>query len=286
MFDLTGMRALVTGGGTGIGFGCAEQLLLAGADVTIAARRVEVLEEAAGRLRATAPDRTVTVVQCDATEEDSIAHAIEVAAAGGNLDVFVANATSGGFGTILEMGPEQWANACSLNIVGNAMGIKHAGRVMKEHGGGSIVTISSTSGTKVQPWLSPYVVTKHGLDMMIKCAAIELAPHNIRVNSVQPGYTLSESMVDMTPPELAATLRRATPLGRAGECAEIGHTIVFLASREASWITGQAFGVDGGLNIPVMPSMAPMAYRAYGEDYVREHALPDLTALNCPPEGT
>lgn len=285
MFDLSGKRALVTGGGTGIGFGCAEQLLLAGAEVTIAARRVDVLEAAAERLRATAPERTVTVVQCDATEEDSIANAVQVAAAGGNLDVFVANATSGGFGTMLEMGPEQWAGACSLNIVGNAMGIKHAGRVMKEHGGGSIITISSTSGSKVQPWLSPYVVTKHALEQMVRCAAIELAPHQIRVNSVAPGYTLSESMVDMTPPELAATLRRATPLGRAGECAEIGHSVVFLASDEASWITGQAFGVDGGLNIPVMPSMAPMAYRAYGEEYVRAHALPDFTALNCPDEA-
>lgn len=285
MFDLSGKRALVTGGGTGIGFGCAEQLLLAGADVTIAARRFDVLEAAAERLRATAPGRTVTPVQCDATDEDSIAHAVEVAAAGGNLDVFVANAASAGLGTILEMGPEMWVNACSLNIVGNAMGIKHAGRVMKEHGGGSIVTISSTSGTKVQPWLSPYVVTKHGLDMLVKCAAIELAPFAIRVNSVQPGYTLSESMVDATPADLDATLVRATPLGRAGECAEIGHSIVFLASDEAAWITGQVFGVDGGLNIPVMPSMGPLAARLYGDDYIREHALPDHTALNRPDEA-
>jgi NAD(P)-dependent dehydrogenase (short-subunit alcohol dehydrogenase family) len=116
--------------------------------------------------------------------------------------------------------------------------------------------------------------------MMVRCAAIELAPHNIRVNSVQPGYTLSESMVSMTPPELARTLRKATPLGRAGAPSEIGHAVAFLASREAVWITGQVFGVDGGLNIPVMPSMAPMAVNVYGEEYVRANPLPDLTALN------
>ena len=280
MADLTGMRALVSGGGTGIGFGCAEQLLAAGADVTIVGRRVDVLEDAAKRLRDLAPGREVRAVQCDVSEEDQIRDAVAVAADGGNLDVFVANATSGGFGTMLEMGPEMWQAAVQLNVVGNAMCIKQAGLVMKDHGGGSIIAISSTSSTKVQPWLSPYVVTKHALDMMVKCAAIELAPHNIRVNSIQPGYTLSESMVEMTPPDLARTLRKATPLGRAGEPSEIGHAVVFLASQEASWITGQVFGVDGGLNIPVMPSMAPMAVKVFGEEYVEARPLPDLTALN------
>jgi|1186.fasta_scaffold01179_2 NAD(P)-dependent dehydrogenase (short-subunit alcohol dehydrogenase family) len=282
MPDLTGMRALVTGGGTGIGFGIAEQLLAAGADVTIVGRRAEVLDAAAERLRTGAPARDVRAFAADMCEDDQIQASVAAAARGANLDVFVANATSAGLGTMLEMGPEMWEAAVRLNIVGNAMAIKHAGRVMRDHGGGSFVAISSTSATKVQPWLSPYVATKHALDMMVRCAAVELAPHNIRVNSVQPGYTLSESMVSMTPPELARTLRRATPLGRAGEPREIGHVVAFLASREASWITGQVLGVDGGLNIPVMPSMAPMAVEVYGEDYVRTHPLPDLTALNDP----
>lgn len=280
MADLAGMRALVSGGGTGIGFGCAEQLMLAGAEVTIVGRRPDVLDRAVERLRERTTAAKVRAVTCDVCEEDQVREAVAMAADGGNLDVFVANATSGGFGAILEMGPETWQAAVQLNVIGNAMCIKQAGRVMKEHGGGSIIAISSTSGTKVQPWLSPYVVTKHALDMMVKCAAIELAPHNIRVNSIQPGYTLSESMVEMTPPDLARTLRRATPLGRAGLPAEIGHAVVFLASKDAAWITGQAFGVDGGLNIPVMPSMAPMAVKVFGQQYVDDHQLPDLTALN------
>jgi NAD(P)-dependent dehydrogenase (short-subunit alcohol dehydrogenase family) len=284
MADLNGMKALVTGGGTGIGFGCAERLLAAGADVTIVGRRPDVLNAAAVRLREGAPRRHVRAVPADVCEEEQVRQAVAVAGDGGNVDVFVANATSGGFGTILEMGPETWQAAVQLNIIGNAMCIKQAGLVMKEHGGGSIIAISSTSGTKVQPWLSPYVVTKHALDMLVKCAAVELASHNIRVNSIQPGYTLTESMIGLTPPELDQTLRKATPLGRAGLPSEIGHTVVFLSSKEAAWITGQSFGVDGGLNIPVMPSMAPMAIKVFGEEYVAAHHLPDLTALNGPSE--
>lgn len=282
MADLTGKRALVTGGGTGIGFGCAQQLLAAGADVTIVGRRLEVLEDAAQRLRDGAANGKVRVAQSDVCEEDQLCEAIEIAADGGNLDVFVANATSVGFGPMLEMGPETWNEACSLTVVGNAMCIKRAALVMKDNGGGSIVTISSTSSTKVQPWLAPYVVTKHALDMMVRCAAIELAQYKIRVNSIQPGYTPTESMQSYTPADLDRTLRRATPLGRPGSPEDIGNAVVFLASQEASWITGQVFGVDGGLNIPVMPSMARLATKVFGEEYVAAHPIPDFTALNEP----
>ncbi len=132
----------------------------------------------------------------------------------------------------------------------------------------------------MQPWLAPYVVSKRALDMLVRCAAVELAPHGIRVNSVQPGYVPTEVMAVVTPPDLDARLKAAAPLGRVGTPADIGKTIVFLASEDAGWITGQVFGVDGGLNIPVMPSMAAMVRLVYGEALVAELDLPDLTALN------
>ncbi|MBY0400590.1 SDR family oxidoreductase [Myxococcota bacterium] len=274
---LEGRTALVTGGGTGIGFGCARELAAEGARVTIAGRRVDVLEQAADRLKSEGFE--VAVVGCDITEEDQVRRAVELARRGGNLDVLVANAGSGFPGAILQMEAAAWDFCMKLNVTGTALCIKQAGLVMKDHGGGSIVAISSTSGTKVQPWLAPYVVSKRALDMLVRCAAVELAPHGIRVNSVQPGYVPTEAMGGFTPPELDTTLKAAAPLGRAGTPADIGKCIAFLASADAGWITGQVFGVDGGLNVPVMPSMGAIAKAVYGEEVVASFALPDLTAL-------
>jgi NAD(P)-dependent dehydrogenase (short-subunit alcohol dehydrogenase family) len=273
--ELEGRRALVTGGGTGIGFGCATQLVAAGAQVTIAGRRADVLDDAAARLGGDV--RTVT---CDITDEAQVAEAVRVAADGSNLDVLVANAGSGYPGAILQMGAEGWDFCLQLNVTGTALCIKHAGLVMKEHGGGSITAISSTSGTKVQPWLAAYVVSKAALDMLVRCAAVELSPHAIRVNSIQPGYVPTESMQAAASPELDRTLRAAAPLGTAGEADDVGRVVAFLAGEGGRWITGQVFGVDGGLNVPVMPSMASIAERMYGPEVVAEVGLPDLTDLS------
>jgi NAD(P)-dependent dehydrogenase (short-subunit alcohol dehydrogenase family) len=277
MGKLSGRTALVTGGGTGIGFGCARELALEGARVTLAGRRVDVLEQAAARLAKEGFD--VATVGCDITEEASVEHAVEVARRGGNLDVLVANAGSGFPGAILQLEAQAWDFCMKLNVTGTALCLKRAGLVMKDHGGGSVVAISSTSGTKVQPWLAPYVVSKRALDMLVRCAAVELAPHGIRVNSVQPGYVPTEVLAVVTTPELDARLKQAAPLGRAGTPADIGKCVAFLSSDDAQWITGQVFGVDGGLNIPVMPSMAPMAKKVYGDALVEAMDLPDLTAL-------
>jgi 3alpha(or 20beta)-hydroxysteroid dehydrogenase len=194
--------------------------------------------------------------------------------------VLVANAGSGYPGAIEQLGAEAWEFCFRLNVVGTALCTKHAAERMKRHGGGSVIGISSTSGTKVQPWLAAYVVSKAALDMFVRCAAIELSPHAIRVNSIQPGYVATETMQSATSDELHATLRRATPLPREGTAADVGHAVAFLASDDASWITGQDFGVDGGMNIPVMPSMAAIAENLYGPEVVAQVGLPDFTALN------
>jgi NAD(P)-dependent dehydrogenase (short-subunit alcohol dehydrogenase family) len=131
--DLQGRRALVTGGGTGIGYGCARELAQAGAVVTIAGRRAEVLDDASARLRA--ESLTVSSVVCDVTDENQVREAVATAAAGENLDVFVANAGSGYPGALMTMDADAWEFCLRLNVVGTALCTKHAAAVMQEHGG-------------------------------------------------------------------------------------------------------------------------------------------------------
>ena len=182
--------------------------------------------------------------------------------------MLVANAGSGFPGAIMQLGSDAWDYVLRLNVIGTALCIKHAGLIMRGHGGGSIITISSTSATKVQPWLTTYVTSKAAVDMLTRSAAIELAPHNIRVNGVQPGYVPTEIMSAGHPGVPRPYAAARYPAGRAGTPQDIGHVVTFLASDEAAWITGQVFGADGRLNIPVMPSMVAISETAYGPDVV------------------
>ena len=267
MTKLEGARALVTGGGTGIGLGCAQALVASGAHVTIAGRREDVLLEA---LEALGPNAHYVV--CDIREEEQVEAAIREARRGGMLDILVANAGSGKPAAIKQAVVADWDFAYRLNVVGTALCIKHAALAMGERGG-SITCISSTSAVKVQPWMAPYNVSKAGLDMLVRCAAIELAQDGIRVNGVQPGYTLTDKMAGRTPAGLHRKLIGSTPLGRSGSPHDIGPMVAFLSSADASWITGQIIGVDGGLNIPSLPSMGEIAAGFHGADVVSAYNL-------------
>lgn len=267
MMERQSANALVTGGGTGIGYGCAEALVAQGALVTIAGRREDVLKKAAEALGG-----ETDYVVCDATEEDQVSAAVTKAARGGALDILVANAGTGFPAAIKQATAEHWDFSYRLNVVGTAFCIKHAALSMTGRGG-AITCISSTSAVKVQPWMASYNVAKAGLEMLVRCAAIELGQDNIRVNCVQPGYTLSEKMAGATPPTLDRKLRASTPLGIPGKPRDIGEMVAFLSSDRASWITGQIIGVDGGLNIASLPSMAEIAAHLHGEETVRAFAL-------------
>ena len=242
-------RALVTGGGTGVGFGCAQRLLKHGAEVLIVGRRDDVLEDALGRLTKAVPNAKVSAQVCDITEEQDVISAVNAAAGDGGLDILVANAGSGYPGPILEAPIDAWQFCCELNIVGTAMCIKHAARSMKNHGGGSIITISSVAGEKVEKWMAPYSTTKAGLNMLTKCAAVELAPFNIRVNCISPGYIDTEALRDNMSPEFLQGLVDHTPLGRAGQPEEVGDAVVYLSADSGKWITGNVMYVCGGMGI-------------------------------------
>jgi len=264
--QLAGKRALVTGGGTGIGFGCAQRLLEQGAEVLIVGRRDDVLEEALARLKAIVPDGKISAKECDITVEEDVIAAVEAAAGDGGLDILVANAGSGYPGPILDAPVDAWQFCCELNIVGTATCIKHAGLSMKDHGGGSIITISSVGGSKVEKWMAPYSTTKAGLEMLTRCAALELAPFQIRVNCVAPGYIKTEALADNFSDEFLADLVESTPLGRGGEPEEVGDAIVYLSSDMGKWVTGQVFSVCGGLSIPRGDDFEELNRMMYGDE--------------------
>ena len=132
---------------------------------------------------------------CDITVEDEVVAAVaDRGWAAQDSIFFVANAGSGYPGPILEAPVDAWQFCCELNIVGTATCIKHAALSMKENGGGSIVTISSVGGSKVEKWMAPYSTSKAALEMLTRCAAVELAPFQIRVNCIAPGYIDTESI--------------------------------------------------------------------------------------------
>ncbi len=264
--QLAGKRALVTGGGTGIGFGCAQRLLEQGAEVLIAGRRDDVLAAAVGRLKAIVPEARVSFQVCDITIEDEVIASVGVAAGEGGLDILVANAGSGYPGPILEAPVDAWQFCCELNIVGTATCIKHAARSMKDRGGGSIVTISSIGGSKVEKWMAPYSTTKAGLEMLTRCAAIELAPFQIRVNCIAPGYIDTEAISDNFSDEFIQELIAQTPLGRAGRPQEVGDAVVYLSADAGKWVTGQVLGICGGMIVSQGQDFEELNRMMYGDE--------------------
>lgn len=264
--QLAGKRALVTGGGTGVGFGCARRLLEHGAEVLIVGRRDDVLEEAIGRLKSIVPEANASFRVCDITVEDEVIGAVKAAAGETGLDILVANAGSGYPGPILEAPVDAWQFCCELNIVGTATCIKHAALSMKEHGGGSIITISSVGGAKVEKWMAPYSTSKAGLEMLTRCAAVELAPFQIRVNCIAPGYIKTEALAENFSDEFLAGLVRHTPLGRGGEPEEVGDAVVYLSADSGKWVTGQILGVCGGMSIPQGDDFEELNRMMYGDE--------------------
>ena len=264
--SLEGRTALVTGGGSGVGFGIARRLLQHGARVALAARRVDVLESAARRLRSEIDGAQVEIVRCDVTVEDDLAAAVAKAAApDGRLDIAVANAGSGAPGPILALGSDQWRFVSDLNILGTALTIKQAALAMQERGG-SIVAISSVEGFKVARYMAPYTVTKAAVESLVQCAALELAPFRIRVNCIRPGYVPTEGTELAFDDADASQLIEMTPLRRSGRAEEIGDAVAYFSAQSGAWVTGQVLAVDGGMVIPEGVSFEKLCRKLYGDE--------------------
>jgi 7-alpha-hydroxysteroid dehydrogenase len=251
-FNLAGRVAVVTGGGRGIGEGIALGLAEAGADVVVAARRTNEIEAVAERVRSLG--RRALAVTTDVMKIDQIqALAREALDRMGRLDIWVSNA--GGADdrvprTFLEMPERQWDFQLNLNLKAVWTGAQAAARIMKDQGGGAIVNISSSAAGNAAPHNGPYAVAKSGVNNLTQTLAVELAPHNIRVNGVSPGPIPTEVFLEFTKlkPEDVPQLgkRLGIPLGRVGTPEDIAPAVVYLVSDASSWMTGQTIVIRGG----------------------------------------
>ena len=251
---LAGRVALVTGGGTGIGFGIAACLAAAGASVALASRKPEHLEPAAQRLRA--GGARVATVEANVREPESVARMVErVAGDLGRLDILVNNAAGNFYAPSATLSPNAWRAVVETDLYGTFYCSQAAYPVMKAQGGGRIVSISMTLHYRGWPLMAHATAAKAGVDALTRTLALEWAPDRITVNAVAPGPIPTEGVKKaFTPPggsgadvpAMDEYVARAIPLGRWGTPEDVGHLVTYLASPAGEWITGAIFVVDGG----------------------------------------
>lgn len=247
--SFTGKSILVTGGGSGIGLATATRFAQLGGAVTICGRTAEKLEGAVAQIEAAVPDASVRHIVADVTVEEQIAAAVDTAeAVTGALDVtFACAGGSHHMGAIVDADAEGVRATVDLNLIGSFLSVKHSARVMIPKGRGSIVLMSSGAGHFPHRWLWAYGMSKAGIESLCDYAAEELGEHGIRVNAVQPGIIDDELMSFITAGgALLDDYLEQMPLSRVGTVEDVAAAVTFLASDEASWITGEHLGVDGG----------------------------------------
>jgi glucose 1-dehydrogenase len=248
MTRLTGKCAVVTGAANGIGLACARRLAADGAAVALADVNAELGEAAAKRLRD--EGARAIFVATDVTERSAIEALVERAVAEyGRLDIMLNNAGVALNASVLEMSDEIFDKVLSTNLRSAFIGTQLAARQMVASGrGGVIINMSSVNALLAIPGLAAYACSKGALNQLTKVAAIELAPHNIRVVAIGPGTILTDlaKQAVMGDDTARRKILARTPIGRAGEPEEVASVASFLASDDASYITGQTIYPDGG----------------------------------------
>ena len=239
---------LITGGLTGIGRASAVAFAKKGANVVVGGRRDEAGKALAEELRSFGTE--AEFINADVREEDDVRALVDKTVARfGRLDIAVNNAgTEGQVGPILDQTAETYAQTFDTNVLGVILSMKHEVRVMQRQGSGSIINISSTYGHEGAAGASVYVGSKHAVEGITKSVALEVAKSGIRVNGVAPGPTDTGMLTRFTgTPENKAALVTQVPLDRLGLSEELADAIVFIASDQASYITGHILNVDGGM---------------------------------------
>jgi 3alpha(or 20beta)-hydroxysteroid dehydrogenase len=263
-FDLTGRKALVTGGARGLGAGMAAALSKAGAAVMIGDVLTDVGRETA---KAIAAGGKAAFVTLDVTDEASWQAAVSATIAQlGGFDILVNNAGVEITSLVINVEAKDLRRMWDVNVVGAALGMKHAFRAMKPDGlagkGGAVVNVASVAATIAFPGIAGYSATKSGVDRLTRVGAMESGKlgYGVRVNCLYPGLVATDMGVqlanDMVAAGLAPSVEAAiggviglTPLARLGEVADMADGVVFLASDAARFITGAGLPVDGGMGM-------------------------------------
>lgn len=247
MGRLDGKVAFLAGASAGIGRATVKRFAAEGATIVFCARRAELVESLAHEIEAAGGKGKGLVL--DISDLAAYTGALEdTAKTYGKLDIFVHNAMYGNFRMLADTDMEEWRSNFRVNADAAFAATMTATRLMAANGGGSIVNIATIAAVRSVPGLGAYAASKAALISMSETAALEAAMSNVRVNIVIPGVIDTESMRGSfgNDPQIAAHAASQIPMGRFGTADELANGVLFLASDEASYITGHSLLIDGG----------------------------------------
>jgi gluconate 5-dehydrogenase len=246
-FDLAGRRALVTGGGSGLGLAIARGLARAGARVVINGRNRAKLDAAAAELErdGAAPG----VAAFDVTNAGGVAQAVASLERDGPIDILVNNAAINQRAPLEKFSDADWRALMAANLDGPFFVTRALIPAMKSRKRGKIINLCSIASDLGRPNIVPYAASKGAVRMLTRALAVELAPFNIQVNGITPGFFRTEMNAALTAdPEFSSWVERRTPAGRWGDPPEVAGAAVFLASSASDYVTGHLLAVDGGFS--------------------------------------
>lgn len=256
MKDLKDKLVVITGGARGIGYAIAEKLSDEGSRIVIADINFDMAQEAANKIAETGVECYAYKLDVSSTKEIEDFFA-QLKDRFGSIDVFINNAGIQIRRPSLDFLEEDWDKLMDINLKATFFCNQQAGRIMKENGGGVIVNISSGTSTQTTPGRAPYVISKAGVNALTAVLASEWAKYGIRINAIAPGWIMTEMLKDGMKIGIVSDkqLMAAIPFKRYATTGEIADAVVYLASGNSSYITGQTLFVDGGWSSLGLPDM-------------------------------